>query len=94
MAASVNLVRELVIHSLARQEERLLKLTVTVRKGLNADHAVRGGAAIRGDLAQSVKLCLRKLVAAGQVTERDGVYSLSHEMKSHVRARAGAVLTA
>lgn len=93
MATSANQIRDLVIASLAAEEKRLLKLTVAVRKGLEAGQPLRG-APMRGDLAQSVKLCLRKLVTAGQITERDGVYSLTSAMRLHARATAAASASA
>lgn len=79
MALTANRINELVIDHLACEEKRLLALTVAVRKGLGETQRVRG------DLSQSVKLCLRKLVASKQVLDMDGVYSLSKEMKLRKR---------
>jgi hypothetical protein len=80
MALTANRINELVLDQLATEEKRLLALTVAVRKGLGESQRVRG------DLSQSVKLCLRKLVASKQVIDMDGVFSLSKEIKLRERS--------
>ena len=64
-------ISDLILEQLASGEKRLLVLTVAIRKVLNQS------AYFKGDLTESVKGALRKLVAANTVIEVEGLYSLT-----------------
>lgn len=49
---------------------RVLSLTISVRRGLSS------GEHYKGDLPAAIHASLRKLIAARQVVETDGVYTL------------------
>ena len=71
MAASTVHIDEMILAQLAGGDRRILSLVVSIRNVLN-----RSGS-VKGDLSAMVKSALRKLVAAGQVVDVDGVYSLT-----------------
>jgi hypothetical protein len=62
-------INSLILDQLARGEKRVLGLVVAVRQGLHSEN-------FKGDLSQTVKAALRKLVASRVVAEADGMFSL------------------
>jgi len=76
MAASTVHIDEMILAQLAGGDRRILSLVVSIRNVLN-----RSGS-VKGDLSAMVKSALRKLVAAGQVVDVDGVYSLTSVKQS------------
>jgi hypothetical protein len=70
MASSTSRVSLLILEQLAHGEQRVLSLIVAVGRMLTRT------AAVKGDLATTVKTALRALVAAQEVVDTDGVYSL------------------
>jgi hypothetical protein len=71
MATTTIRINELILDQLAKGEMRSLVLIVSIRKALGRQ------AYIKGDLSEVVGLSLRKMVASRQITETEGVYSLS-----------------
>ena len=63
-------VSQLILDQLAVREMRLLALTVAVRKTMSRT------VVFKGDLAETVKAALRKLVLSKAVDSVEGVYSL------------------
>jgi hypothetical protein len=61
---------QIILDELARGDRRLLSLTVAIRRTLN-----RSGSA-KVSLTDLISSALRKLVAAGQIVDVDGIYSL------------------
>lgn len=70
MTSSVE-ITSLILEQLAAGEMGVLRLVVAVRTALG--HSER----IKGDLSESVKSSLRKLVASKAVVDDDGIYSLA-----------------
>jgi hypothetical protein len=71
MAIGKPSISELILNQLAVREMRQLSLTVAVRKTM--DKSV----VFKGDLSETVKAALRKLVLAKEVDAVEGVYSLA-----------------
>jgi hypothetical protein len=67
--SSMDNIENLIIDRLAAGETRPLTLLVSVRRAL-------GGEVFRGDLPRSVDVALKRLVAAREVTDNEGIYSL------------------
>jgi hypothetical protein len=64
-------ISRIILDLLAERESRLLTLVVAVRRSIGPFEY------IKGDLSQIVRASVQKLVANGQVTEGDGMYSLT-----------------
>jgi hypothetical protein len=71
MALATTVISDIILKQLAGGDRQLLVLTVAVRKAMGRS------AKITGDLPETVKSTLRKLVAAKEVVDVEGVYSLS-----------------
>jgi hypothetical protein len=59
----------MILEQVSTREMRLLSLVVAVRKGVAANEVVKG------DLTAAVKASLRRLVAAKEVVDVEGVYA-------------------
>jgi hypothetical protein len=70
MIVTVNPLRHVILDLLAKREHRLLVLVVAVRRALGPFEYVKG------DLSDNVRDSLNTLIAAGTVTESDGVFAL------------------
>jgi hypothetical protein len=69
MSISSARVSEMILEQVSTREMRLLSLVVAVRKGVAANEVVKG------DLTAAVKASLRRLVAAKEVVDVEGVYA-------------------
>ena len=70
MAIVTSRIGQLILQQLKGGEKGILALVVSVRKALNASEGVKG------DLMEQVKSALGKLVAAEEVVDFEGWYSL------------------
>ncbi len=80
MSTSAVQLTDMIVEILTDGERRELSMVVAIRRRLNL------AGTIKGDLAKLTKSGLRKLVAAGTVLERDGVYTLSAAVGDAVSA--------
>ena len=69
--ATPQAIQALILEQLAAREMEILSLVVAIRKALSRSEN------IKGDLSAIVKAALKRLVAAKEVVDDDGRYSLS-----------------
>lgn len=84
MSFAFNRVTERVLDQLSRKEMRLLSLVVAIRR----DFGVMEG--FKGDLTESVKSALRKLVSSKMVVDVEGLYALAEPLEGCTVEASGA----
>lgn len=71
MSLAVVRINERILEHLARREMRLLSLVVAIRRDFGAAEG------FKGDLTESVKSALRRLVTTKHVVDMEGLYVLA-----------------
>lgn len=84
MSIAVNLINERILEQLSRRELRLLSLVVAIRKDFGAMEG------FKGDLTESVKSALRRLVTARVVVDVEGLYALAGPVEAPATVGRGS----